>query len=449
MTGAVRRGGAVTPARPGLRALGDMVPIDGHALLPTNLYPTNGVDTAVMARMQVAVPKSVSLFAPVWTGRGLLQTSDSTGGSIVSEADCPAAVAVSAAVETVDGRLFPLTLGGARRWSVPVGAPVVRQDPAAIDVSAADAYFWLRVFALLPAAGRVLWRNRYALASGGQSVVRYAIDPAAPSYKSQVLALSPSVYWPLDALDGVTDQSGNGRHGTAYGGGAAPTASLGPTVGAGLGIFPGGATEFDGVDDRVASTWKPFTPGGQFSWCGWVYLDGVKTHTLFGGGPDANAATSFPTLRVNTDYSLTFVPRFGVGGATQYQWTPTGLAAGAWNFIAFSFDGAADTAQAWVNGAPLTAKTGVTDDFAATLTGEYEIGTYTYSGNALDGRMSHVAAWSGHYLTNGEVSGAYAAAIPASADQSQAVGPLLSFGSSFAGADSCYFPAVLLGSFRG
>lgn len=440
--------GEAPAATPTLKALPGMVPIAGNALLPSDLYVTNGTDTAIMARVQVPIVASVALLQAIWSGRGLRQgTEVGTSATLVAEADCPDSYSVAASVETIDGRRKSLTVNGQRRWSVPVGGPLLVSDPVAIDVDVADGYFWLRVFAIVTAAGRIVWRNRHAPnVVSGQSVNRYAVDPAAPTYRSVVLGLTPSLYWPLDSTDGASDVSGNARHGIGYGGGALPTTSLGPNIGAADGIFAGGATEFDSFDDRIASTWKPFVNGTSLSASGWTYLDATDTHTLIAGDSNGGTATSFPTLRVNTDLSVQFNTRFGNGG-TVYSWAAAWPGLGQWVHWAFAFDEVGNTAQLWINGVPQVAKTGVADTFEATA-GNFEIGAYTTSGNPLDGRMAHVAAWTGHYLTDAEVLSIYNAAIPQAADQTQATGPLVATGSTFAGSDTCYFPALLAGTLR-
>ena len=69
--------------------------------------------------------------------------------------------------------------------------------------------------------------------------------PTPPSaYETAVLTHGPELYWPLNATDGATDKSGNGRDGTAFGPTVGGTAGGPPIVGT-----DGTCTEFDGTDD--------------------------------------------------------------------------------------------------------------------------------------------------------------------------------------------------------
>jgi len=69
------------------------------------------------------------------------------------------------------------------------------------------------------------------------------------SYQQMVTALSPSIFLPLGASSGLTDLSGNARNGTAAGG-----VTVGGAAGP-LTVSDGGATDFDGTDDRITTTY--------------------------------------------------------------------------------------------------------------------------------------------------------------------------------------------------
>lgn len=69
------------------------------------------------------------------------------------------------------------------------------------------------------------------------------------SYQTMVTALSPSIFLPLGASSGLTDLSGNARNGTAAGG-----VTVGGATGP-LTVSDGGATDFDGTDDRITTTY--------------------------------------------------------------------------------------------------------------------------------------------------------------------------------------------------
>ena len=96
------------------------------------------------------------------------------------------------------------------------------------------------------------------------------------SYQAMVTALSPSIFLPLGASSGLTDLSGNGRNGTAVGGLTVGGYSPGP-----LAVGDEGATNFDGTDDRVSTTYATrqnlvTNPrGGALATTGWSTSAGV------------------------------------------------------------------------------------------------------------------------------------------------------------------------------
>jgi hypothetical protein len=70
------------------------------------------------------------------------------------------------------------------------------------------------------------------------------------SYEEAVTALSPSIFLPLAGSAPLTDLSGNARNGTAAGGVTAGGYTPGP-----LTVGDTGATDFDGTDDRITTTY--------------------------------------------------------------------------------------------------------------------------------------------------------------------------------------------------
>lgn len=70
-------------------------------------------------------------------------------------------------------------------------------------------------------------------------------------YLDTALALGPSILLPLDGANGATDISGNGRNGTGAGGVTIGGHTPGP-----LAIGDTGATDFDGSNDRIATTYS-------------------------------------------------------------------------------------------------------------------------------------------------------------------------------------------------
>lgn len=106
------------------------------------------------------------------------------------------------------------------------------------------------------------------------------------SYKELILADAPLIYLPLDAVDGLTDLSGYGWNGTAAGG-----VSIGGASGPGDALT---ATDFDGTDDRVTTSYA-------------TRRNGARNPRLLVAGP---WQTGGPTL---TFGDTTFTPPAGSG----------------------------------------------------------------------------------------------------------------------------------------
>jgi hypothetical protein len=110
------------------------------------------------------------------------------------------------------------------------------------------------------------------------------------SYQAMVTALSPSIFLPLGASSGLTDLSGNARNGTAAGG-----VTVGGATGP-LTVSDGGATDFDGTDDRITTTYATrrnlcvdplFNLGNLSKWSAFTSTAAIVSTTLptgLGGG---------------------------------------------------------------------------------------------------------------------------------------------------------------------
>src|SRR5262245_34576739 len=99
------------------------------------------------------------------------------------------------------------------------------------------------------------------------------------AFSTLLATFSPALYWPLDSINGGTDQSGNGRNGSAAGGITIGGDSSEPLIDG-----TGGSTLFDGTDDRVTSTYNPYVNGGTLTLLGFGYRDTSTTSdTLFSG----------------------------------------------------------------------------------------------------------------------------------------------------------------------
>lgn len=110
------------------------------------------------------------------------------------------------------------------------------------------------------------------------SDARYFERLTVASLKAAIVELEPSLYWALDAADGASDLSGNGRDGTAQGG---------VSLGAAAGLTPvlgDSSTDFDGTNDCIASGYDPFVDGTVRTFCGVARLDSApgSSACLFG-----------------------------------------------------------------------------------------------------------------------------------------------------------------------
>lgn len=127
-----------------------------------------------------------------------------------------------------------------------------------------DRYFEAKAGHLMPGTNapdsdlspELGFRREWALSLRNHEGVYYQ-ELTPDTFKQAIIDLEPSLYWALDADDGVTDLSGNGRDGFA-GGSIAVGASAALTS-----IVGDSATNFDGTDDFVSSQWDPWDPAGE------------------------------------------------------------------------------------------------------------------------------------------------------------------------------------------
>jgi hypothetical protein len=97
--------------------------------------------------------------------------------------------------------------------------------------------------------------------------------------------LSPSILLALDATNGVTDLSGNGRNGTGAG-----SITIGGWTPGPLAVGDDGATDFDGTDDRITTTYGTrrnymTNPRAVVDTSGWTVYAGTTLTRDSSGGP--------------------------------------------------------------------------------------------------------------------------------------------------------------------
>jgi hypothetical protein len=225
---------------------------------------------------------------------------------------------------------------------------------------------------------RVLPGTRAGLALGvGAALDPFTVFPTPVNATVDGAALD----WPLDAVYGATDQSPNGRNGSAGGGISIGAYSPGPTP-------THGATDFDGSNDYVEiPSYTPCSNAGTQTFTGWANRDNTSAvHTLFAG----NAASNYPWLALDTgNQNVRFNPQNGV--ATETIWTDAWPGNSQWVHWALVFDPTADSVSLYINGALVSTKTQATDYNAAP--GNFIVGCFPFLFFPFDGKMAGVKVY--------------------------------------------------------
>lgn len=228
-------------------------------------------------------------------------------------------------------------------------------------------------------------------AAGEIGIVSPIIHPVSSgirygSYRSEVLADTPLLYWRLGELAGTAaaDASGNARNGTYV---AAPTLGA---AGAILGDTDT-AADLDGAAQYVTSTYNPFTPGADRTFEAWVYRKSNATADAILGGEVAAGGTALLRLAAGSD-TLNFYPQASAAAS----WAASGIGTGAWHHVVVAFNNAADQATLYVDGTN-KGTVAMTDDFLASaqtfIVGAWrQVATYKDFG---DLRVDEVAVYSG------------------------------------------------------
>lgn len=220
------------------------------------------------------------------------------------------------------------------------------------------------------------------------------------SYKSVLLALSPSAYWPLDQSSIPADVVGSIT--TALEGGAALGAS-GP-----LTVDPSPCATFDGSDDRInisdtaaldlTTNWSVsfFFNGDLFNHAG-----GANFPRILSKGSGSGVGYQFlvdhaagPKLAIQTQ---------GLSDTTHQ--TVSNVSTGTWYHVVTTYDGS--NVRIYLDG---------TLDYTGPATGSVTTNaTALYLGqrgdaaSRWDGRIAHVGIWNGTVLSGAQVTSLYAA----------------------------------------
>jgi hypothetical protein len=189
------------------------------------------------------------------------------------------------------------------------------------------------------------------------------------AFDAAVLALSPSLYWPLNDPSGTqaTDISGNARHGTY---GAAVTLNQASIETSGKGR----SVSFDAsASASISSTYNPFT--GNLSiglWCNPTNF--VAQRNMFGGSNNTNG----PAFGINAPFWFSDLAAASVG------WVANDIAAAANQFVVLTWNNT-KVSELFVGAVSKTQKTSV-NAFNATP-GNFVLGNFGTSAATFLGPM--------------------------------------------------------------
>jgi hypothetical protein len=221
------------------------------------------------------------------------------------------------------------------------------------------------------------------------------------SYESVVLADEPSLYWRL-GKEGASDTSGHARTGTGVGG-----INIGASVGA-LANDEDASTTFDGSNDKITSTYAPFTAGSVRTIEGWGYRASTGAiHTLFGGslgtGPRLTLASGSQEVI------------WTANAAVSASWPGAWPGVNQWVHWAIIFDDPANSAELFINGVSQGVRAA---EDTYTSPGNIQLGAYALAA-FFNGKLDEFAVYEkrlsperifAHYL-----AGMYRVAVPGSA----------------------------------
>lgn len=191
-----------------------------------------------------------------------------------------------------------------------------------------------------------------------QDVMMPVSGPSINSYIATAVTISPpSVFWTLADVNGLHDQSGNGRDGAPLGGVAIGGDADGPS-----GFADSTATVFDGTDDGIGSSYSPFVGTAPRTFVGWARWSagGPAQYTLFGSSAgDADR----PTLRVAvSNRNVIFLPSGSDGQVI--NWAAASGPEDVWFMWALIADPANARATLFIDGVRVSAQA-MTDPWPA------------------------------------------------------------------------------------
>lgn len=206
-------------------------------------------------------------------------------------------------------------------------------------------------------------------------------------------------YWTLGASGGLTDRSTGGHNGTAQGG-----VTIGGVAGPAADLT---ATDFDGTDDWIKTTFAPYVNGTIRTFEGWAYRDTNATIDVLVGGEVSGTG---PFLRLVAGSNDVVFDMDSSGGASAATWTGAWPGTAQWVHWMLVANETGDAAKLYINGALVSSQSPL-DPYNASP-GNFKIGAMGLTtGNPFDGKICHVAVYTddmspyaaGHYaaMTSG------------------------------------------------
>lgn len=219
------------------------------------------------------------------------------------------------------------------------------------------------------------------------------------SYRDLIRADSPSLYWPLDATYGATDQSGNSRNGTGGGGVSIGGYSGSPITGETT------ATDLDGSNDRVTSAYNPFATSSVRTFEGWAYRDTSSSYDVLAA---SGAASNYVMIQiVGSSTNVDIYTNAGVVVPSTFASAWPGNT--QWVHWAVILDDSANTYTLYINGVSKGTNSAALS-YAASP-GNLQLGAEGSGfSNPFDGKMAHFAVFE-RALTASEIKSHYTAGV--------------------------------------
>ncbi len=205
------------------------------------------------------------------------------------------------------------------------------------------------------------------------------------SLRDAILSLAPSHYLTLGATDGLVDQSGNGRDGTANGG---------LTIGGGASITADGEASTDFPDDstkNVTSGYSPFAQDSQRTFIGWANRDtSGSVDSLIASDRGSGLDLSLQSGGLGT------VGFYLDGGVSPFQsWINVwpGVARSAMFALTIDTVGSDATVEVIIDGTSRGRVVLAAEDFHSPSPGNFMVGGRSGVASPFDGRIAHVAVF--------------------------------------------------------